>query len=277
MTSGINTEVVKYQFDRPAAGIVKHTTWSLGLWLSSGLPDFRLGLAGNALLPWSEVGPISLAAAGAPICWQAKTGYLNGVVCRYTPDVFEDLAGLDAGSEHDLQGWLAIGRSGSSRLQATLAHIAEELAEPRERHNLMIESLSIQAAIEVGRIFRTVRDKVIRGGLANWQLRHVNEFAAKLSDGTGSSDQLASLCGISQRQFSRAFKQSTGITLHEYVEAFRLESARKMLSQSQEPIHAIAKKLGFSHASGFSIAFKRVTGQTPRAFRQRISSLEYGP
>lgn len=266
----IDAAAVSYRFDQPGGGVFRRGAWSLGLWLSSGLPDVQLGPVGDALLPWSEIGPISLAPADAPLRWKARGGYLRGVVCRYSPEVFKDLTGLKSGDEYDMKAWLAIGRSGGTRLQATLAAIAEELAAPGAHSALMIESLSIQAAIEVGRMFREVRNQVIAGGLAPWQLHRVRDLVEKLADGSARSEQLAHSCGVSPRQLSRGFKQSTGKTLHEYIEAFRLERAQTMLTQSGKSIQGIAKKLGFAHASGFSIAFKRATGQTPRVFRQRI-------
>jgi AraC family transcriptional regulator len=49
----------------------------------------------------------------------------------------------------------------------------------------------------------------------------------------------------------------------------RLEHAKRMLAGDQS-VKAIAYSLGFSSPSSFSYAFRRVLGETPRQFRQRV-------
>ncbi len=62
--------------------------------------------------------------------------------------------------------------------------------------------------------------------------------------------EAARLAGYSKFHFLRLFKQQTGMTFHEYVDACRLEKAQAMLEERRTKTE-IAAELGFSHPSAF--------------------------
>ena len=64
------------------------------------------------------------------------------------------------------------------------------------------------------------------------------------------------------------FKESTGLTIHNYLFGKRLEAARPALSSTDTPISQIAMDLGFSSFSLFSRNFKGAVGMTPREYRK---------
>jgi transcriptional regulator GlxA family with amidase domain len=79
--------------------------------------------------------------------------------------------------------------------------------------------------------------------------------------------ELAELCGLSRRQFTRAFREETGQTISSYLQNLTLQRAKTLLCETDEPIQVIAAKVGFSCASAFTIAFSRATGSSPRTYR----------
>ena len=74
--------------------------------------------------------------------------------------------------------------------------------------------------------------------------------------------------GMSESNFSRRFKASTGITPYQYVLQERLETAKYMLRQRDLSLAHIASATGFSSQSHFSTVFKRSTNKTPMKYRR---------
>jgi AraC family transcriptional regulator len=79
---------------------------------------------------------------------------------------------------------------------------------------------------------------------------------------------LAQMGGFSRFHFARLFKQSFGLTPHQYVLNRRIERAKHLLQTSDLCIVEIALQCGFAHQSHLSRHFKRRVGLSPKAFRQ---------
>ncbi|MFT4157290.1 MAG: AraC family transcriptional regulator [Microbacterium sp.] len=67
----------------------------------------------------------------------------------------------------------------------------------------------------------------------------------------------------------RAFLAETGTTYSEWTTLFRLELSIELL-RSGETVAGVARAMGFS-PNGYTLAFRRWTGQTPSEYRARIS------
>jgi AraC-like DNA-binding protein len=96
-------------------------------------------------------------------------------------------------------------------------------------------------------------------------IRHIEENPAVLP----RVPQLARLAHMSESSFKIQFKMETGIPPIEYAMWHRMESAKQLLLASNLPVTRLSMDLGFSTSQQFSTVFKRLTGLTPRDFRQR--------
>ena len=82
---------------------------------------------------------------------------------------------------------------------------------------------------------------------------------------------MAKACGLSLSAFERHFKKSFHLTPIQYLNRYRIQQACSALSQSDEPISAIAMDCGFYDQSHFTRSFLRVLHTTPAAYRKRYT------
>lgn len=80
-------------------------------------------------------------------------------------------------------------------------------------------------------------------------------------------DELAARFNLSIAHFSRVFKAATGLTFTGYLTRLRLESACRMISQTDLPMVAIAFDNGFDSIRTFNRVFHKVLRRPPTSFR----------
>lgn len=102
-------------------------------------------------------------------------------------------------------------------------------------------------------------------GLAAWQEKRAKELMDAQAD--ISLSELARECQLSVSHFARAFRQSTGISPHQWLLARRIERAEALLAGSNLPLAQIAGLCGFSGQSHFSSVFKKRNGVSPKYWR----------
>jgi AraC family transcriptional regulator len=115
--------------------------------------------------------------------------------------------------------------------------------------------------------------RVYRGGLPPYRLKHIIEFIHAHLDGRLSLVEMAALAHMSVAYFIIAFKQSTGLTPHQYVLESRISQAHQLLKYTTLPLSAIAARLGFASQSHFTAVFRKHTGLTPRAYQQTCGTM----
>lgn len=81
-------------------------------------------------------------------------------------------------------------------------------------------------------------------------------------------DKLAEIANLSTYHFARVFRTAMGRSPHQYVVERRLADAKRWLSQSDEPLAAIAHVSGFSSQSDMTDTFKKILGVTPGVVRK---------
>ena len=81
--------------------------------------------------------------------------------------------------------------------------------------------------------------------------------------------EIAKAVGVSGREASRCFKKNIGQSPVEYLIAFRLNEAKKLLRESGLPIMEIGLRCGFSDSAYFGRAFPAAFGVTPGAYRMK--------
>ncbi|HEX9339183.1 MAG TPA: GlxA family transcriptional regulator [Pseudonocardiaceae bacterium] len=101
-------------------------------------------------------------------------------------------------------------------------------------------------------------------------LREVQSWIAEHPDADLSVDELARRASLSPRQFARAFTAETGATPGQFVDATRLETARRLLEDTDEGIERIARHSGYGTSEAMRRAFHRTLGLSPAEYRRRF-------
>lgn len=81
--------------------------------------------------------------------------------------------------------------------------------------------------------------------------------------------ELAAAIHVSVRTLQRRFLAATGLTPIQYQQALRLARAQALLESGRLPVADVAEAVGYSDRVAFGRLFKRMTGLTPAAWRQR--------
>lgn len=107
------------------------------------------------------------------------------------------------------------------------------------------------------------------------RLADVCTWAANHLNGDLSIETLASRANLSERQFSRRFKQTFGKSPAQYIATLRLDAARTALSTSGATIEQIANTTGYDSVDGFRRAFERRYEINPAEYQRRFGLREF--
>jgi len=119
----------------------------------------------------------------------------------------------------------------------------------------------------------TVSRSVNKGGLSIPQLARVFDHVDSFLDHHLTVDELARVACLSKYHFGKAFRQSTGITVHQYVTSRRIGASKRLLSNAKSALADIAAGLGFANQSHFTAVFKARVGVPPGAYRKQNGPL----
>lgn len=134
-----------------------------------------------------------------------------------------------------------------------------------------VESLLVAVLARlIGTRSNVMVDKSFHTGLLPWRLRRATDFIEEnLGEAITLSD-IAIHAGLSRMHFAAQFRRTTGLTPHNFLTARRIERAKNMLSDSRLEIVEIEAAVGFNSQQYFTTVFHRVTGTTPRCWRNAI-------
>lgn len=105
------------------------------------------------------------------------------------------------------------------------------------------------------------------GNLSKGQRRQLEEFIEVHLDQDLSLEQLAEAAGLSGTRLKQLFKQSFGVTPHQYVLNQRVHRAEFLLRHRRLPVAQVALEVGFAHQSHLAHWMKRLLGLTPSQVR----------
>jgi AraC-like DNA-binding protein len=75
---------------------------------------------------------------------------------------------------------------------------------------------------------------------------------------------------VSTFYFRKMFKKATGLTLTDYLGRVRVEKAKNLLLNPHLRVSEIAYTVGFQSLTHFNRVFRKLTGESPTDFREKL-------
>lgn len=85
-----------------------------------------------------------------------------------------------------------------------------------------------------------------------------------------SLSQVASAVNMSAFYFCKVFKKSTGMTFTDYLARIRVEKVKNLLLNPHKRVSEAAYEAGFQSLSQFNRVFRRIAGESPTVFREKL-------
>ncbi|KPH97016.1 transcriptional regulator with aminotransferase type sensor, AraC family [Actinobacteria bacterium OV450] len=103
--------------------------------------------------------------------------------------------------------------------------------------------------------------------------RDIDALRAHITDHLGADLSAAALAArmcMSERHLARTFRKELGTSPAAYVEAVRVEAARRLLETTDEPLEQVAAAAGLGSVETLHRAFRKQVATTPAAYRRRF-------
>jgi len=82
---------------------------------------------------------------------------------------------------------------------------------------------------------------------------------------------VADALGVSERTFNRRFKEVAGVTPIKFIQAVRIEGAKRLLEEGGGSAQEISQRVGYEDLATFRELFKRETGMTLKVYQMKFT------
>jgi AraC family transcriptional regulator len=212
-------------------------------------------------------GDLLLIPAGVPFSGACET---TDEVLAFTIDpAFLERLSLEADYPHAIE-LISTFKHRDSHIEEVAQSIQREIQTADWGNQLYLDSLANLLAIHLLRNYTSqplTRSKP-KAKLRELALNQVLDYIdAHLEQEIQLSD-LAQIANFNPCYFTSLFKRSMGISPWQYVMQQRVERAKQLLKHHNHSLSEIAAQCGFNHQSHFTYQFRKLTGVTPKTYRQ---------
>lgn len=144
-----------------------------------------------------------------------------------------------------------------SEIISAIQKVVERIKKSVEQRELLLEAQRIQNLQQVQN--KNDEDPV----------EYIKDYIWKHLDQEISLNHLAQRVYLNPSYLSRLFHHTAGVTITEYLTEARIQTAGKMLLETDMKVQDIAKRIGIDSSAYFGRMFKKAVGCTPQEYRNR--------
>jgi two-component system response regulator YesN len=106
----------------------------------------------------------------------------------------------------------------------------------------------------------------------NYKLKNAIKYINKHYTQSISLRQVSDYCGVSECYLSRLFTEQMGESFVNFLTRQRINLAKRLMEDTNEPIGDIGKHVGYENQEHFSRIFKKITGKSPSSYRNELNN-----
>lgn len=155
-------------------------------------------------------------------------------------------------------------------IRSGLLQIWEESGRHGEASALLIDGLW---QVIVARLLCLAKQKpkAKTYGLTQVHLARIDDFLSSRLHTSMNTGDLATLVGLPMAQFTRDFRDATGLSPYRYILQRRIERARSLISHGELPLLEVANQCGFASQSHMNDVFRERLGISPGLLRRQAN------
>jgi AraC-like DNA-binding protein len=167
----------------------------------------------------------------------------------------------------DFNSRLHLDRSDLASCVAIIKSIEQESTNKAQGYEVRLIALLLELMVFLARKYSTTRNN---SGKALLKLSKVFNLLESNFHRNWNLESIANHIGMSKSNLLLTFKQATGQSPINYLIQLRIQESMELLQHSDTPISNIAFAVGFNDSNYFSRQFNKITGMSPRAYRNQI-------
>ncbi|MGZ4808269.1 MAG: helix-turn-helix transcriptional regulator [Thermoanaerobaculia bacterium] len=151
------------------------------------------------------------------------------------------------------------------RLREAAIEMSRALHRQDEASPLLVEAIALEMVARAARLIRERSDPIPAPAF----LDVARSLIESRIDRAPTLAMVASVVGVTPRQLTDAFRVHAHTTFRSYVRERRIARVLKLLADPSMPIADVALSAGFCDQSHLTRELRRVTGLTPKAWREQ--------
>jgi AraC family transcriptional regulator len=194
-------------------------------------------------------------------------GIYNRILCEVNPARLAELTeGRFAGAAVDIADRWSFK---DARLEHLLRVLHVELQQGAPNGPLFGEQVADAIAMLLAKQYATVKVGLwgAGGSIPPPRLKQVLDYVEAHLDHQTHLSELAQTASMSPFYFAHLFKNSMGVSPHQYVTMRRIERSKELLRRSDISIFEIGLRVGYLDPKHFRVVFRREVGISPSEFR----------